>query len=113
MRKLKTTDIFEAMRVIRKANIKEELTPFVKEAAQSDKPIEDIGVLGFLTLFEILSSKGAEQGIYDFLSKPFEMTPKEVADLEIADLVKLLNEMKELNDLSVFFGSLSGLMNSK
>lgn len=113
MRKLKTTDVFEAMRVIRKANVKEEMTPFIKEAAEGGKAVEDVGIMGILTLFEILSEKKAEQGIYDFLAGPFEMDPKEVANMDLTELGNKLKELREENDLKTFFTSLFGLITLK
>lgn len=117
MRKLKTTDVFNALRIIRRANIREELKPVLLSTAEKmaggNADITDIGLDGILTVIEALSAKGAEQGIYEFLAGPFECKPKDVADMELSELIKNLQELAEANDLVSFFHSLSGMTTSK
>ena len=73
MRKLKTSDIFAALRVINKAGVKEDLVPVIRQLSEQEKTIEDVGIIGMLTVIETLSGTKAEQAIYDFLSGPLEM----------------------------------------
>lgn len=117
MRKLKTTDVFTALRIIKKANIREELKPVMlsvaEKVANGTADVSDIGLDGVLAVLEALSEKGAEQGIYEFLAGPFECTPKKVADMELALLIKNLQELAEENDLASFFHSLSGMTTTR
>lgn len=115
MRKLQTKDVFNALRIIKKAELKEELKPFIKQVAESkDKlALEDVGIDGILTVFEILVEKKAEQGVYDFLAGPFEMESKEVEAMELNNLVEKLKELAGENNLKVFFTSLSGMIGKK
>lgn len=117
MRKLKTTDVFNALRIIRKANIREELKPVMlnaaEKAAKGEADITDIGLDGILAVMEALSAKGAEQGIYEFLSGPFECKPKDVAEMELGTLIDYLTRLAKENDLASFFHSLSGMTTSR
>jgi len=113
MRKLKTTDLFEAMRLIKKANLREELRPIIIQAANSNLAIEEVGIDGMLGVIEILSGKKAEQGLYDFLAGPFEMEPAEVSDLPINDLLDNLTTLSQENNLTNFMSALQGLITKK
>lgn len=113
MRKLQTKDIFQALRLIKKANLKEEIKPVLSLAAAGEMSVQDVGIEGILSIIEIFSEKKAESAIYEFLSGPFEMEPEEVEALELMELMEKLNALGEENNLSVFFTSLSGMMQTK
>ena len=110
MRKLKMSDIFTAMRVIKKAGLKEEIKPLIRTAGSGELNVEDVGIEGILTMIEILSEKKSEQAIYEVLAGPFEMTPEEVQNLDLDRLQDLLGDLAKENDLKRFFISLSGLL---
>lgn len=113
MRKLQTSDIFAALRLIKKANLKEEIGPFLNIVRDEELNMEHIGVSGILRLIEIMAEKQAEQGFYEFLGGPFEMGSEEVESLEINDLVLKIEALKEENDLKSFFSSLRKLILKK
>lgn len=113
MRKLNTTDLFEAMRLIKKANLREELRPVIMRAAQSQLSVEEVGIDGLLGVIEILSEKKAEQGMYDFLARPFEVTPKEVSEWGLDELIENLTKLKEENNLKNFMNALQGLITKR
>ena len=113
MRKLQTSDVFNAMRLIKKANLKEEIKPILKQAASGEMNIEDIGIEGMLSFIEILAEKKAEQGIYDILAGPFEMEAKEVEKMELDALAEKLELLGKENDLKRFFTLLAGLLGKK
>lgn len=113
MRKLKTTDVFEALRLIRKANIREELIPIVKQAAGSGLAVEEVGIDGLLGVIEVLAEKKAERAMYDFLAGPFEISADQVADLSLDELVEKLSELAKENDLKNFISALQGLITRK
>lgn len=110
MRKLKTKDVFNAIRLIKKTNMKEDLKPVIALAAQGGMKIEDIGIEGILTVIEIFTAAKAETAIYEFLADPFEMTPEEVGDLELCALAESLDQLVKENDLKNFFTILQGLI---
>jgi len=113
MRKLQTKDVFEVLRIIKKANIKEELKPYVKMAANSELDIEELGIDGVLGLIEILSQKNSEKALYDALAGPFEMTAKEVENLDLNKLIENLETLAKENDLKVFMCSVSGMISKQ
>ena len=110
MRKLQTKDVFATMRIIKKANMREEIKPFIKLASEGSINIEDIGIEGILGLIETLSEKNAENAIYEVLSGPFECKSDEVASMELNTLKENLEALAKENDLKVFFTSLVGLI---
>ena len=113
MRKLNTSDVFSTMRLVKKAGIKEGIKPYMVMAASGNLSIEDIGIEGILGLIEILSESKSERAIYEMLSGPFEMTAKEVQEMELDVFAESLEQLSKENNLSVFFKSLSGMIGKK
>lgn len=112
MRKLQTSDLFNALRLIRKANLREELKPILKLAGSGELKVEDVGIEAILGFVEILAEKKAEQAIYEVLAHPFDMTTKEVEQLDLITLAEMLGQLSRENDLKHFFTLLAS-MNSK
>lgn len=110
MRKLQSSDLFAAMRLVKKANIKEELKPILKLASEGGISVNDIGIEGILSFIEIMAEKKSEQAIYEVLSGPFEMGPKEIEKMDLLVLADNLKTLTEENDLQTFFKLLFGLM---
>lgn len=110
MRKLQTSDVFSAMRLIKKANLKEELRPVLRRASTSNLSVEDVGIEAIIDFMGIISEKNAEQAIYEVLAGPFEITAKEVETMPPMQLVNNLTELAKENDLKVFFQALFGMM---
>lgn len=113
MRKLQTKDVFNAMRLIKKANVREEIKPIIKLAAEGSLGVVDIGIEGILTVFEIFSEKKAEDAIYEFLCEPLEIGKEELESLELMELAEKLEEFAKENDIKAFFTILSGMITSK
>jgi hypothetical protein len=113
MRKLQTSDIFNALRLIKKAKLKEELKPVMELAASGALKLEEIGLEGMLTAIEIFSEKGAEKALYEVLSGPFELPPEEIEAMDINIFAEALSELAKENDIKRFFTGLSGLISKK
>lgn len=113
MRKLQTKDIFQALRLIKKANLKEEIKPVLSLAASGEMAVQDVGIEGVLSIIEIFTEKKAEAAIYEFLSGSFEVSPGEVEAMELAELAGNLKRLAQENDLKVFFTALQGLITKK
>ena len=102
MRKLKTSDLFELARCINKIGLKDE----IKKIAMKANNVNDIAENGFEIIFgliEVASAKKAEKPIYEFLSKPFEMSMEEVENLELAEFIKGLTDIADINTWKTFF----------
>lgn len=108
MRKIQTTDLFNALRMIRKANLKEDIKPILKMAGSGDLKVEDVGISGILAFIEILSEKKCEQAIYEVLAPIFEVDVKDVAKMDLIELVENLQTLAKENDLKRFFTLLAG-----
>ena len=113
MRKIIASDVFNMLRIIKKSNLKEELRPYFRLAAEGTLNIQDIGIETILGLMEIMSEQRSEDAIYEFLAGPFEMNPEEVAKLDLDTLVNLLSQLAKENDLKVFTKAVSGLISKQ
>lgn len=102
MRKLKTADIPAFCRCVKRLGLKDQ----IRAIAQQANTMQDAWDQGFdliWNLFDIATEKEGESEIYNFLSGPFEMTPAEVADLDLADLLANLQQLAADNNLAAFF----------
>lgn len=113
MRKLNTTDVFGAVRLVAKSGIKEKLIPLIKEISESGMSEEDAGITGILTFMEVLSDEKCEQLIYKWLAGPFEKDPEAIAVLPLDELTPSLQALVEENDLRNFFTVLYKLISKK
>ena len=113
MRKLQTKDLFNFARAISKANLKEEIKPILKLAAEGNMSVEDIGIEGFLTVMEILTAKKSEWLIYEVLASPLEISPEEIEAMELDKLITMFGEFSKENDLKNFFILLSNMIIKK
>lgn len=102
MRKLKTSDIPAFCRCLKRLGVKDQ----IKAVAQEANTAQDVWDQGFdliWNIFDIATEQEGEGHLYEFLAGPFEMTPAEVADLPMADLMANLKQLVEENDLAGFF----------
>lgn len=102
MRKLKTTDIPAFCRCLKKIGIKDR----IKQIAEESNKIQDVWDKGFdliYGIFDMATEQEGEQHLYAFLAGPFEMSPKEVADLDLDILFANLKQLAEENNLLTFF----------
>ena len=113
MRKLKTLDVFEALRLIQKSGLKDQLVPLIERFAKKPEEVQRAGILGILTLIEVFADNKCEDLIYKWLAGPFECDPDEVRNMELDELAGKLQELAEGNDLRSFFTVLSQLAGPK
>lgn len=102
MRKLKTTDIPAFCRCLKKIGIKDR----IKQIAEESNKIQDVWDKGFdliWGIFDVATEQAGEKYLYEFLAGPFEVTPEEVADLDLDILFANLKQMAEENNLLTFF----------
>ena len=102
MRKLKTSDIPVLCRCLKKLGVKEQF----KAIAQESNSVREAWDRGFdllWGLFDAATEPAGEGAIYEFLAGPFEMTPKEVRDLGLDELLTNLQQLAAENNLTTFF----------
>lgn len=109
MRKLQTQDLFNALRLIKKANLREEIKPLLKIAGEGNMSVEDVGIEGILYFIEILSEKKAENAIYEILAGPFETTAKDIEKMDLFELTENIEILLKENNIKCFFTLLAGL----
>lgn len=109
MRKLKTTDIPSLCRSLKKLGLKEKFKTLAQEAGNV-KEAWDRGFEIIWELFDTATEVNGETAIYEFLAGPFEMTPEEVADLDVDVLLSNCQQLAAENNLGTFFKSAAKLM---
>ena len=109
MRKMNTTDIPALSRTLKKLGLKDQF----RELALKSDGMADVWSNGFdliWNLFDRATETEGERVLYEFLSGPFEMTPEQVADLDLETLFDMLGRLVEENNLGRFFDIAARLM---
>lgn len=109
MRKLETSDVFSACRLVKKLGLKEKFKAIAEEANEA-KDIFDKGYDLIWELFDTATEQQSEAEIYAFLAGPLEMTPDEVAHCHLDKLIESLQQLAVENNLTSFFKSAARLM---
>lgn len=116
MRKLNIKDAFSLARIIKKADIKEEIADFTNRIAvkknSKDETVntEAVGLEFVVTLLSSLSSKEIEQEFYSMLADiRDDITADEVSKLSIPEVLDNVKTIIRENDIKSFFTSLSAL----
>lgn len=102
MRKLKTSDVPVLCRCLKKLGLKEKFQTIALES----NTIGDVWDRGFeliWSLFDVATEPEGEGAIYEFLAGPFEVTPEELADLDLDKLMEGLQQLARENNLANFF----------
>ena len=109
MRKLKTSDVLSFCRCLKKLGVKEKIQNIAKEADRA-KDVWDRGFDMIWSIFDLATEAEGENALYEFLSGPFEMSAKEVADLDLETLFDNLKQLAAENNLTAFFKSAASSM---
>lgn len=116
MRKLNIKDAFTLARIIKKADIKEEIAGFANRIAVKkngkDETVntEAVGLEFVITLITSLSNKETEQEFYSLLADiRGDITADEVSKLSIPEVLNNVKTIIRENDIKSFFTSLSAL----
>ena len=116
MRKLNIKDTFALARIIKKADIKEEIADFANRIAVKkngkDETVntEAVGLEFVVTLLSSLSSKEIEQEFYSLLADiRGDITADEVSKLSTPEVLDNVKTIIRENDIKSFFTSLSAL----
>jgi hypothetical protein len=109
MRKLETSDVFAACRLMKRLGLKDKLKAIAEEANEV-KDVFDKGYDLLWDIFDAATEQNGEKDIYIFLAGPLEMTPEEVSRLHLDELLESLKQMAVENNLVGFFKSAARLM---
>lgn len=109
MRKLNTSDVFTACRVLKKIGVKKDIEKIAREA-EGAKDAWSSGFDLLWSIFDCATETNGEGEIYRLLAGPFEMSAAEIAQLDLTDFLALLKQLAAENDLAAFFKSAGALM---
>lgn len=118
MRKIQLRDVMTFSKILKKTNIKDELTVVFKKAKNTakNKKVEesDLQQIGMDIIFLLLESAGdAEDLIYKLLDDIFETEKinKSVKEMNIDEVITYIMQLAKENDLVSFFKSAGKLTN--
>ena len=117
MRKLQTHDVFMALKLVKAAGVKDEVSRIyqiveVKEKEGKKLNIKDVGIEFVLGLMEKLAGTESENAFYELLAGPLEKEAEEIKTMEPLDLIDEVEKLKEVIDgerFKRFFKSVAGL----
>lgn len=101
MRKLNTSDLFKALRIMRKAKVDKEIQNIVNSIGGEEVNEREIGVNALVAA--VMSVPDAEAEIYDFIGGIAERD--DIASMPIGEFFAILGDIAKANDLKAFFGS--------
>lgn len=100
MRRLKTSDVFAAMRLVKASGMRSEVQRIALEMRKTGKfKIEEVGADFVLGVMEGLASIGAEQKAYEFVAGPLEMDVEQVQNIHPLEWAKIFDEYKKVEDV--------------
>lgn len=101
MRNLNLGDAFQLARIIKKLKIKDELKDITSNITEKSNKME-IGMDLMYAIFDKATEKQAEQEIYKFLSRPFEVKPEEVEKMGLFEVVENFSKVANLEEWKAF-----------
>lgn len=111
MRKLNGHDVFMALRVLKKIEIKEELVELAKAVNDKANNLNQttLGAKLILSVLANCGDEGAEKAFFEFLAGPLESTGEALAGTELTELFTMTGELIQSIDVEewkAFFTSL-------
>lgn len=111
MRKINTSDVFKLARIVRKANMKEEVKKIfsqITEAKKDDsKNIDDVqrevGMEMIAYLIEACGDELVEKDIYGLLAGISEKKESDIKNQSIDATIEMLKQIAKENDIQNFF----------
>ncbi len=118
MRKLGLKDAFALARIIKAADLRDEIAAFgleVRELQKSDKSanVEEIGIKFLITVATSISDEKIENQFYKLYADVKGAKADEIGMYDISTIRADITELVEINDLKSFFNSLSALMSKQ
>ena len=138
MRKLGLKDAFALARIIKSANIRDEIAAFglevrelqkaeksanveekaeksanVEEKAEKSVNVEEIGIKFLITVATSISDGKIEKQFYKLYADVKGVEADEIGMYDISTIRADITELVEINDLKSFFNSLSALMSKQ
>lgn len=113
MRKLQTSDLFSAMRLVSKIDLKRDLQEIYRRSQEAHMSQREAG----LEVFYILLSKAAEEKtealVYEFLADIFEVKPESIRTMPPTEMFEKVFEAAGPAEWMDFFGKVRRLTAQK
>ena len=106
MKKLTGKHVFAMAKIIKAANLKEDLGEVIAKAQTGEMSTEKVGIEGLMTVINACSDDKVEQRVYDLLDDVFE---SKVADMSLEAIGQNFKQLAQENNLMSFFKS-AGLL---
>lgn len=103
MRKLQTTDIFGACRIIAALGLKEDIKAVALRSKEQHMDQDSAGYELLFSIFEKAVQKKAETEIYKFLGSLFECSAEEVATMDPIECIDKALEVADVEKWKAFF----------
>lgn len=113
MRNLRTSDVFNALRVIAAAGMKDEVKRIALMVQQGKFNAEEVGLEFILGVIEKIAGRGVEKEFYNFIGNILEVEPGSIEEMDPMDLIDNIKELSAVIDADRwknFFISVAKLM---
>lgn len=112
MRKLGLKDAFSVARIIKSADLKNEIFEFAKYVkTKGKKNKQEVGFEFVITMISSLSSKEVENEFYSLYADiRGDITPEQASLMDITEVITDIKHIIAENDIQSFFTSLSALI---
>lgn len=101
MRKLNTSDVFAFTRLVKEIGLKEEIKNITAKVAE-ETDVKALGIDIIFTLIEKFSEVNSENALYEFLSRPLEISEEEVGTMDLFDLVEKIMQIADVEKWKTF-----------
>lgn len=101
MRKLNTSDVFAFIRLVKEIGLKEEIKNITAKVAE-ETDVKALGIDIIFTLIEKFSEVNSENALYEFLSRPLEISKEEVGTMDLFDLVEKIMQIADVEKWKTF-----------
>ena len=109
MKKLTGKHIFAMAKIIKAANLKEELGEIIEKAQNGEMSTEKVGIEGFMAVVTACGDDKVEQRVYELLDDVFEA---KTADMSLEAIAENFKQLAKENNLMSFFKS-AGLLKAQ
>lgn len=111
MRNLQTRDMFNAVRLIKSLNLKEDIRGVILNATNTEDSTKDnTGIDLLFVILDKACEQNTEDKIYEFLAGPFECNSEDVAEMDIIDLFDNLKQVASIDKWKSFLSKAVQLM---
>ena len=106
MKKLTGKHVFAMAKIIKAANLKDELGEVIAKAQTGEMSTEKVGIEGLMTVINACGDDKVEQRVYELLDDIFE---SKVAEMSLEAIAENFKQLAKENNLMSFFKS-AGLL---